>query len=133
MNLKTLEYEPKTKVKFDTLGAAKSVDDVSERMKVLFHGKDKAGEFYRRSLMGLFQYVSHRIPEITDDIYKIDDALKAGFGWELGPFEIWDALGAKEVVGMMEEAGQKPAEWINELLANNDRFYKNCRRKQTIL
>ena len=61
-------------------------------MKILVKGKDKAGEFYRKSFYSSFAYVSHRIPEITDDLYKIDRALCAGFGWEVGPFQMWDAL-----------------------------------------
>ena len=85
LNLKTMEYEPKQKVKFPTLELTKPIDNLRKRMKVLVAGKDKAGEFYRKAFYGLFQYVSNRIPEISDDLYKIDDALKAGFAWELGP------------------------------------------------
>ncbi len=66
---------------------------------------DKAGEFYRKSFHALFAYVSHRIPEISDDLYKIDDALRAGFGWELGPFETWDAVGVKKAHGRHEGRG----------------------------
>ena len=86
LDLKTLEYKPKAKTKFATLETTKTIDNLKDRFKVLIAGKDKAGDFYRDSFFGLFQYVSNRIPEIADELYKIDDAVCAGFGWELGPF-----------------------------------------------
>lgn len=132
LDLKTLNYNPSQKIKFATLESTKSIDNLKDRVKVLISGKDKAGEFYRASFMGLFKYVSNRIPEISDDIYKIDDAMKAGFGWELGPFEYWDAIGVKESVTMMEASGNKPAKWIFDFLAaGNSSFYKieNSTRK----
>lgn len=125
LDLKTLEYKPSQKVKFATLEMTKPIDNLKDRVKVLVAGKDKAGEFYRATFAGLFQYVSNRIPEIADELYKIDDALKAGFGWDLGPFEYWDAIGVKESVVMMEQAGIKPAAWVSEFLAaGNSTFYK---------
>ena len=125
LNLKTLEYEPKQKVKFATLELTKSIDDLRERYRVLLSGKDKAGEFYRKAFYGLFEYVSNRVPEISDDIYKIDDALKAGFAWELGPFEAWDALGVKETIKAMEAEGRKPAQWVYDMVeSGTDSFYK---------
>ncbi len=124
LDLKTLEYQPAQKVKFATLELTKTVDNLKDRFKILMAGKDKAGDFYRAIFAGLFEYVSNRIPEISDELYKIDDALKAGFGWDLGPFEYWDAVGAKEGVAIMEQAGHKPAAWVTELLANNTTFYK---------
>lgn len=132
LDLKTLEYRPQQKAKFATLEATKSIDNLRDRMKVLAGGKDKAGEFYRASFIGLFQYVSNRIPEITDELYKIDAAMNAGFAWELGPFEIWDAIGVKEAIGIMEAANQKPANWVYEMVAaGNNSFYKieNGKRK----
>jgi len=124
LDLKTLEYKPSQKVKFATLELTKSISDLKERVKVLVQGKDKAGEFYRITFAGLFQYVSNRIPEISDELYKIDDALKAGFGWDLGPFEYWDAIGVKEAVALMEQMGNKPAAWVYEFLKGNTTFYK---------
>lgn len=115
LNLKTLEYEPRQKVKFSTLEAAKPVDNLSDRMKILFGGKDKAGEFYRKAFIGLFQYVSNRIPEIADEIYKIDDALRAGFGWQQGPFEAWDAIDFESALEAMEASGNKPSQWIYDM------------------
>lgn len=131
LDLKTLEYRPQQKVKFPTLELTKTIDNLKDRVKVLVSGKDKAGEFYRATFAGLFQYVSNRIPEIADELYKIDDALKAGFGWELGPFEYWDAVGVSDAVKMMEAAGLKPAAWVYDFLkAGNTSFYRidNARR-----
>jgi 3-hydroxyacyl-CoA dehydrogenase len=122
LDLKTLEYRPQVKPKFATLDAAKKEDNLVKRTALLYNGTDKAGEFYRKSFHGLFAYVSHRIPEITDALYKIDDAMRAGFGWELGPFETWDAIGVKEVI---VEKKVKVAGWVEEMLAaGHTSFYK---------
>tara|TARA_Y100000589_G_scaffold33529_1_gene28032 strand:- start:7349 stop:9754 length:2406 start_codon:yes stop_codon:yes gene_type:complete len=117
LDLKSLEYRPKQKVKFATLEMAKNIDNLAERTKVLLSGKDKAGEFYRKSFYGLFAYVSHRIPEIAEQLYKIDDAIKAGFGWKLGPFETWDIAGVEKTFAKMKEEGYKVAAWVDEMLA----------------
>ena len=125
LDLNTLEYKPSQKVKFATLEATKAIDKVADRFKVLVAGKDKAGEFYRLSFGSLFAYVSNRVPEIADELFKIDDALRAGFGWELGPFETWDALGVQAGVGLAEAAGRPVAPWVGEMLAaGNQTFYK---------
>lgn len=115
LDLNTLEYRPIQKVKFPTLEMTRSMDDLKTRTKVLFYGKDKAGEFYRKLFAGLLAYVSKRIPEISNDIYSIDDALKAGFGWELGPFETWDVLGFEEGLKMIHSEGKEVAEWIHDM------------------
>ncbi len=125
LDLQTLEYKPSQKVKFATLEATKSIDKLADRMKVLFNGKDKAGEFYRKSFVSLFQYSSNRIPEIADEIYKIDDALRAGFGWQQGPFEAWDAVGFADALKAMEAEGKKPAQWVYDMQAKGiASFYK---------
>ena len=125
LDLKTMEYKPQAKAKFDTLESTKSIDNVKERYKVLLAGNDKAGEFYRHSFFGLFQYVSNRIPEIADELYRIDDAICAGFGWEVGAFETWDQLGVKAVLPKMEELGYRPNQWVYDMVdAGNDSFYQ---------
>ncbi len=125
LNLKTLEYQPQQKTKFATLEQTKTIDNLHERMKLLVAGTDKAGEFYRASLYGLFRYVSERIPEIADEVYRIDAAMEAGFGWELPPFECWEALGVADTVKKMEAAGYKPAQWVNDMLQKGyTSFYK---------
>ena len=98
LDLESLEYKPKARAKFATLELTKAIDNVKDRFKILFSGKDKAGEFYRDAFYGLFQYVSNRIPEIADELYKIDDAVCAGFGWEVGPFETWDLFDLPKTV-----------------------------------
>jgi len=124
LDLNTLEYRPNKRAKFATLELTKTVDKVVDRFKILVKGKDKAGEFYRKSFAALFAYVSNRIPEITDDLYKIDDAMKAGFGWEHGPFQIWDAIGVEKGIEMMKAEGLEPNAWVNEMLASgSDSFY----------
>lgn len=132
LNLKTLEYESKKKVRFETLDALKPIEDLRQRMKVYAAGKDKAGEFFRNTFYRLFEYCSDRIPEIADEVYRIDDALRAGFGWELGPFEVWDALGVAETVSKMKDAGIEVAPWVHTMLSDgNTSFYKveNGKRK----
>ncbi|WP_303312384.1 3-hydroxyacyl-CoA dehydrogenase/enoyl-CoA hydratase family protein [Hymenobacter sp. BT730] len=125
LDLNTLEYKPSQKVKFTTLEATKPIEKLADRFKVLAAGKDKAGEFYRKMFAGLFAYVTNRIPEITDALYKIDDALRAGFGWELGPFETWDALGVQKGLELLKAEGKTAAPWVEEMLdAGNTTFYK---------
>jgi 3-hydroxyacyl-CoA dehydrogenase len=118
LDLNTLEYREKQRAKFATLELTKTIDHVSDRFKVLVGGKDKAGEFYRKHFAALLAYVSYRIPEITDEIYKIDDAMKAGFGWGDGPFEIWDAIGLEKGLEMMKAEGLEPNAWVTEMLAS---------------
>ncbi|MGI8951851.1 MAG: 3-hydroxyacyl-CoA dehydrogenase/enoyl-CoA hydratase family protein, partial [Chitinophagaceae bacterium] len=125
LDLKTMQYISRQKPKFATLEAAKQTDNLKSRLKILMEGKDKAGEFYRQFHYALFSYISHRIPEITDAIFRIDDAMKAGFGWEIGAFESWDLFGVEETVKKMKEAGYSVADWISEMLASNETsFYK---------
>ena len=124
LDLNTLEYRSAQKAKFATLELTKTIDNVIDRFKVLVAGKDKAGEFYRKSFTALFAYVSNRIPEITEELYKIDDAMKAGFGWEHGPFQIWDAIGVEKGIELMKAEGLEPAAWVNDMLASgNTSFY----------
>jgi len=124
LDLDTLEYRSKKRANFATLELTKTIDKVVDRFKVLASGKDKAGEFYRKNFAAMFEYVSNRIPEITDELYKIDDAMKAGFGWEHGPFQIWDAIGVEKGIEIMKAEGKKPATWVNDMLASgSSTFY----------
>jgi 3-hydroxyacyl-CoA dehydrogenase len=125
LDLKTLEYKPRARSKFASVDAAKAVDDLKQRLKMLVAAQDKSGEFYRHFHYGLFSYVSHRIPEISDEIYRIDDAMMAGFGWEIGAFESWDVLEVDKTLKAMKDAGYKVAPWVDEMLAaGNKSFYK---------
>ncbi|WP_298894457.1 3-hydroxyacyl-CoA dehydrogenase/enoyl-CoA hydratase family protein [uncultured Psychroserpens sp.] len=131
LDLNTLEYRSAQKAKFATLELTKSIDKVVDRFKVLVKGKDKAGEFYRKSFAALFAYVSNRIPEITDDLYKIDDAMKAGFGWEHGPFQIWDAIGVEKGIEIMKAEGLEPNAWVNEMLASGSTSFYSVKAGAT--
>jgi len=124
LDLDTLEYRAPKKASFATLELTKTIDKPIDRFKVLVKGTDKAGEFYRKNFSGMFSYVANRVPEITEDFYKIDDAMKAGFGWENGPFEIWDAIGVEKGIELMKAEGYEPAAWVTEMLASgNKSFY----------
>lgn len=126
LDLNTLEYKESSRPKFATLDMAKPIDDLKKRTQMLLMGMDKAGEFYRKVFGGLFAYVSNRIPEITDDLYKIDDALRAGFGWELGPFETWDVLGLDKGLKLIADNNKKAAAWVSEMKeAGITSFYKS--------
>ncbi|MDE0772351.1 MAG: 3-hydroxyacyl-CoA dehydrogenase NAD-binding domain-containing protein [Salibacteraceae bacterium] len=126
LNLDTLDYEPKQRVKFATLEMTKPVDDLSKRLPMLLKGKDKAGEFYRKMFFSLLEYASNRIPEISDELYKIDDAVCAGFGYKLGPFATWDVLGVESTLKQMKAEGYSPAPWVEEMLTSGSTtFYSN--------
>lgn len=125
LNLETLEYEPSQKPDLPSLKTSKQIDNLEKRIQAVFAAEDKGGELIRRSLLGLFAYVSNRIPEISNNIYSIDDALRAGFAWELGPFEYWDVIGVQKGVELAESQGEKVAKWVHEFLAaGNTTFYK---------
>ncbi|MHA7099645.1 3-hydroxyacyl-CoA dehydrogenase/enoyl-CoA hydratase family protein [Roseivirga pacifica] len=125
LDLKTFEYGPRTRANFKALEAVKDEEDLKKRIVKLVNFDDKAGEFYRRTFFDTFKYVSYRIPEISDELYRIDQAVCAGFAWKMGPFDTWDLLGTKKVVEQMEGMDMKPADWVYEMLnAGNDSFYK---------
>lgn len=131
LNLETLTYEKQEKSNFATLDLTKNIDRPIDRFKVLIGGKDKAGDLYRKTLGALFAYVSHKVPEISDEIYKIDDAMRAGFGWENGPFEIWDAVGIAKGIELAKDAGYEVSDWAKQLVEKNGSFYKINENGQT--
>lgn len=125
LNLETLEYEEQVKPDLPSLKTAKQIDDLHKRVQAMFNADDKGGELVRRSLAGLFAYVSNRIPEISDNLYSIDDALKGGFAWDIGPFEYWETVGIAEGIKQAESQGETVAQWVKEMLdAGNETFYK---------
>jgi len=125
LDLKTFEYVPRKRANFKALEAVKDNDNLKSRIKTLVNFDDKAGEFYRTTFYDAFKYVSNRIPEIADELYRIDQAVCAGFAWELGPFDTWDVLGVKVTVEKMEALDLKPNQWVYDMLdAGNDSFYK---------
>lgn len=127
LDLGTMQYRAARKASFATLELTKTVEKPIDRFKILIAGKDKAGEFYRKNLAGMFAYVSNRIPEISDELYKIDDAMKAGFGWENGPFEIWDAVGVEKGIELIKAENLKYASWIDGMLASGNKTFYTIR------
>ncbi len=126
LDLEKKEYRPDPKLNLPSLKTSKQIDDLAKRLHHFFTAEDKGGELVRRSLLGLFAYASNRVPEITDTLFSIDEAMKAGYAWELGPFEYWDAVGVKKGVEMAEAQGETIAPWVKEMLDNGcESFYKH--------
>jgi len=125
LNLKTMDYEAPSKPRFESVGKAREIKPLGERLKALLAESDRAAELLRQVTYHGLAYASNRIPEISDDLMAVDLALKWGFMHEAGPFETWDALGVAETVEKMEAAGHKPAAWVREMLAAGcPTFYK---------
>jgi 3-hydroxyacyl-CoA dehydrogenase len=125
LNLETLEYEPPKTVEFDAVKAHGRVKPTGERIKRLIAETDRAGQYLFHLHAFYLAYASHRVPEITDTIVNIDDAQKWGFAHEMGPFEIWDAIGVAEHVEKFEAAGYSVAQWVKDMLAaGHTSFYQ---------
>ncbi len=126
LDLDTLEYRERQKVKIPSIDAVKMIDDLSDSMKhFFFKAEDKGGEFIRKSHLGVFAYVTHRIPEIADQLYQIDDAMRSGFNWDKGPFELWDLTSLNETLSLFEQEGLELAGWVHEMVdAGVDSFYR---------
>jgi 3-hydroxyacyl-CoA dehydrogenase len=119
LDWKTLEYRPVQKSKFASVEMAKNVDDLPERLKMLLApSKDKAGQFLWSVLSDLWTYAANRLPEIADSVVEIDRAMKTGFNWELGPFELWDAVGVASTVERMKKEGKPVAANVEKLLGS---------------
>jgi len=131
LDLNTLEYRANKRASFATLELTKTIGNVGDRFKVLVKGKDKAGEFYRKCFAALFAYVQNRIPEISDEIYRLDDGLRAGFGWQHGPFEIWNEIGVAAGVELMRAEGKEPAAWVSEMLAKGETSFYSVKEGAT--
>ena len=125
IDLKTLEYKEPEKIKEESVLEIKKTENLEERIRKLIKLKNKYGEFYRSTFYDTFRYCSLRIPEVSDEIYKIDNAICSGFGWKKGPFETWDAIGVEGVYKEMVEMNLKPSAWVEEMLSNNIKsFYR---------
>ncbi len=126
LNLKTHEYAPTQRPNLASLKDLKQIENQEAKIKFLFNAEDEGGQLIRRSLLGLFAYVSNRIPEIADNLYSIDDAVRAGFAWVYGPFEYWDTVGVASAVELAKKEGETIAPWVTEMLAaGNTSFYKS--------
>jgi len=128
LDLKTMEYGPQSKPRFPSIGAARKADDVDEKLRIVLAGDDRAAALARTVTYETLIYSANRLGEIADDIVDIDRALRWGFGWERGPFEIWDALGVKATAAKMEATGLTIPGWVKEQIAAQGegmRFYKS--------
>lgn len=125
LDLNTNEYKISQKEKLPLLDTLKQIDELPQRMKAIFKAEDKGAQLLQRSFLGLFAYVSNRVPEISDTLYSIDHALRAGFAWEVGPFEYWDMIGLENGIKQAEAQGEKIGDWVKDMLAKgHTSFYK---------
>jgi 3-hydroxyacyl-CoA dehydrogenase len=125
LNLQTLDYEAPIKVRFESIGQAKDLDNLGARLKIILAAPDRAGQLARALTYQSLAYASHCIPEISNDPQPIDDAMRWGFGHEAGPFETWDALGVKETIECMDQAGYPAAEWVKVMVeTGHPTFYQ---------
>jgi len=124
LDYKTMEYRPRQKPQFPSLDAVARIADPAERIRTLCAATDKAGVFAWKHLSGVLCYAAERLSEIADDVVTIDDAMKLGYNWELGPFEIWDALGVRETADRLKKEGRPVPKLVQDLLAaENTSFY----------
>lgn len=124
LNLETHDYEPTVAPKLASLGMVKQIDNVPRKIKALYSADDKGGTYIKTNMAAMFSYVTKRIPEIADNIYDIDHAMKAGFAWDYGPFEYWDIIGLTKGIADAEALGEDFADWVHEMVASGkDTFY----------
>ncbi len=122
---KKMEHRARQKTTFTSIEMGKNIENVRDRVKSLAYAKDRAGEFFWDITASILIYSANRIPEIADGVVSIDNAMKWGFGWELGPFETWDAIGLKDSVERMKKEGREvPQKIIDMLAAGAECFYK---------
>ena len=127
LDLQTMEYKPPAKVRFDLVGKARKIEDLGERLRFLVQNAegDRAGQFIRDTTLRTLAYTARRIPEISDNIADVDNAIRWGFSPQLGPFETWDALGVREASAMMKQQNIVVAPWVDEMLNNGfHAFYR---------
>ena len=131
LDLKTLEYRPQNKVRYESLGIAKDIEDPLARAVSVMNGKDKAAQFAERVALDSLAYASRRIPEIADDVVNVDRAVRWGFGWSMGPFELWDGFGVAKGLERMKALGIKPAPWVEEMVAAGQTSFYGVEGVQT--
>jgi len=132
LDFDSLEYKPQKRVRFDGYRLAKQHTSTGGKIKALAYSDDRAGKFFWEILSGTLSYSASRIPEISETIVNIDNAMKWGFGWELGPFEIWDAIGVQQSIMRMKDEGKKVPEWVEEMVkSGQSHFYKTDSGKKS--
>ncbi len=126
LNPQSMAYEPSEKVRFESVGAVRKIEDLGDRVAKLLEFDDRAANYVRDALYFGFAYAAYVAPEIAYKLSDLDEAMRWGFGHEAGPFEMWDMLGVAETAAKMEEAGLEVADWVKEMLAaGNERFYRD--------
>ncbi len=132
VDFKTGEYTPQEKVRFDCFRIAKDRQKLPDKLKALCYGDDRGSKYFWEITAKTLIYSANRIPEISDDIVNIDNAMKWGFGWEKGPFESWDAIGVQKSVERMKTEGKKVPSWVLDMLeSGRDTFYTTENGEQT--
>jgi len=125
LNLKTLEYAPSVRPKLAAVDAAKKIESHDKRLTALLTGDERENKFLKEYFTFLFSYASNRVPEISDQFHSVDDAMRAGYMWEYGPFEYWDLIGIEEGIKLMDECGEEVAPWVKDMIASGIKsFYK---------
>ncbi|MFN8527637.1 MAG: 3-hydroxyacyl-CoA dehydrogenase/enoyl-CoA hydratase family protein [Anaerolineae bacterium] len=133
LNLQSFEYEPPTKPRFESVGKHRKIENTGERIKALINESDRAAELLWHHHAFLLAYASNRVPEITESLLNVDNAQKWGFSHEMGPFEIWDAIGVAETVPTFEAAGYPVAQWVKDMLASGyTSFYQRDEAGQVV-
>ncbi|APH03769.1 3-hydroxyacyl-CoA dehydrogenase/enoyl-CoA hydratase family protein [Bacillus weihaiensis] len=126
LNPETFEYQERKKLKASSIELAKQAKGLSNKLKALIYAEDRAGELLRGITLPTLVYSAQLFGEIADDIVAIDQAMKWGFGWEMGPFELWDAIGVKKSVELIQKRGMEVPTWVTEMLAKgHETFYLN--------
>ncbi len=133
LDYKTLEYHPAQKIKYPSLDAAKAASGAANKIKALVYAEDRAGQFAWKVVSDSLLYAARRIPEIADDVYNVDNAMKWGFNWELGPFETWDAIGVEESVARMKKEGKAIPPLVEKLLAKEQKSFLRTQRRPDLL
>lgn len=124
LDYRTLEYRPRQRPRLASVEAVRNLEDWTRRVKAVLNAGDRAGRFLWRVLSGVLVYAARRIPEISDDLVNVDRALRWGFGWEMGPFETWDALGVREVAQRLEADGVDLPPLVRHVLDSGGTFYR---------
>lgn len=130
LDLATLEYRPQQKVRFDSLGAVKEMETAADRIRFMVQQPDRAGQLAWKTVRDVLIYSANRVPEIADDVRSVDDAMKWGFNWDLGPFETWDALGVRETVARIEKEGVAIPPLVQKVLKGEGRFYPSKKQSR---
>jgi len=133
LDLDTLDYRDRKRASFPTLELVRNIDDVGERIAMLLKGRDRAADFLWKVISETLVYSANRVGEIADNIVDIDNAMKWGFNWELGPFELWDTLGVEKIAGRLEKDGQAIPDFVKAVLATKSKTFYDYDKDQTRL